>query len=226
MSSPTLKDIAQLAGVSTATASRVINGSHGGSLQVRTAVMGAVAALQYIPNPHATQLGRASGGRKRKRHKKGRREPDVMTVRVRERTMTQNADSSDLKSRILILANENEFLRRVVADLTSELRQTTKRTPGSYGMNKVAGRISDQPKPSSTLSRVEMYEALNSTSYGGYDRRLNMNTTKDPKLRRNSSQRSSGTETQAKEMQPIDRQVAYNAEYRPNQPEEAHRTNH
>jgi hypothetical protein len=42
---------------------------------------------------------------------------------VLESTMTGNADSSDLKSRILTLANENEFLKRVVAELTSELRQ-------------------------------------------------------------------------------------------------------
>ena len=133
MSTPTLKDIAQLAGVSTATASRVINSSHGGSLQVRAAVMRAVAALQYIPNPHAMQLGRANGGRKRTRHKKRRREPDVPTVRVLERTMTQNADFSDLKSRILTLANENELLRRVVAELTSELRQARKRIGRNAG---------------------------------------------------------------------------------------------
>lgn len=133
MSTPTLEDIAQLAGVSTATTSRVINGSHGGSLQARTAVMRAVAALQYIPNPHATQLGRANGGRKRTRYKKRRSEPDAITVRVLEKAMTQNADSSDLKSRILTLANEIELLRRVIAELTSELRQATKRTARNAG---------------------------------------------------------------------------------------------
>lgn len=133
MNTPTLKDIAQLAGVSTATASRVINGSHGGSLHVRTAVMKVVTALQYIPNPHATQLGRANGGRKRTRYKKRRSEPDAITVRVLERAMTQNAESSDLKSGILTLANENEFLRRVIAELTSELRQATKRTVRNAG---------------------------------------------------------------------------------------------
>src|ERR1700757_260475 len=82
MSTSTLKDIAQLAGVSTATASRVINGSHRGSSQVRIAVMRAVSALRYIPNPHATQLGRSNGGRKRTRHKERRYEPDAIAVRA------------------------------------------------------------------------------------------------------------------------------------------------
>ena len=124
MSAPTLKDIAQLAGVSTATASRVINGSHGGSLQVRTTVMKAVAAFHYIPNPHAAQLGRANGGRKRSRHKKRRRERGTGAP---ERSMNQNMDSSDLESRLLALASENELLRNVIVELTSELRATEKR---------------------------------------------------------------------------------------------------
>lgn len=130
MSTSTLKDIAKLAGVSTATASRVINGSHCGSSQVRTAVVSAVSALRYIPNPHATQLGRASGGRKRAGHQKPSHEADAIAVRALGRATPHNADSSDSKARLLTLAKENAHLRRVISELESELRQAKRRTEG------------------------------------------------------------------------------------------------
>ena len=129
--STTLKDIAQLAGVSTATASRVINGSHRGSSQVRNAVVRAVSALGYIPNPHATQLARANGDRKRTRQKQRGRELDVTAVRAPKTVMTRNPDSWESDSRILSLANENAHLRRVIDKLTSELRQTKELADGN-----------------------------------------------------------------------------------------------
>jgi Bacterial regulatory proteins, lacI family len=138
MSTPTLKDIAQLAGVSTATASRVINGNHRGSLQVRTAVMRAVAALRYTPNPHAKQLGHANGGSKRTHHKV--HWPDAIAVRAPERKITQNSDSWDLYSRILSLTNENAQLKRVIAELTSELRQTKEGSGGNVGAIRLTRR--------------------------------------------------------------------------------------
>jgi Bacterial regulatory proteins, lacI family len=131
MSTSTIKDIAQFAGVSTATASRVINGTHRGPLQVRAAVMRAVSALGYIPNPHATQLGRANGGRKRVSHENRMHEPDAMAVRALERVTTQNGGSSDSKSQLLRLAKENAHLRRVIVELTSELRQAKERSGGN-----------------------------------------------------------------------------------------------
>ncbi|MFD0527319.1 LacI family DNA-binding transcriptional regulator [Kitasatospora arboriphila] len=47
---PTLEDVAQRAGVSRATASRVVSGSHPVSERRRSAVLRAVADLQYVPN--------------------------------------------------------------------------------------------------------------------------------------------------------------------------------
>jgi hypothetical protein len=54
----TLRDVAALAGVSLATASRVINGSPQVTVASVAAVMGAVAKLNYVPNRAARSLAR------------------------------------------------------------------------------------------------------------------------------------------------------------------------
>lgn len=55
----TLADVARLAGVSSATASRVINGSPKPVAEdLRERVLAAVAQLRYVPNAHAQQLAR------------------------------------------------------------------------------------------------------------------------------------------------------------------------
>ena len=63
----TVKDVARLAGVSPATVSRVVNGLVNVSSKTRTRVLTAVSKLQYCPNAHAAELGRANGGISRKR---------------------------------------------------------------------------------------------------------------------------------------------------------------
>ena len=55
-SQPTLEEVAAAAGVSRATASRVINGSPRVSMPAKTAVDKAVADLGYVPNRAARQL--------------------------------------------------------------------------------------------------------------------------------------------------------------------------
>jgi DNA-binding LacI/PurR family transcriptional regulator len=55
---PTLDEVAALAGVSIATASRVLNDSARVSDAARAAVEGAVARLGYVPNPAARSLAR------------------------------------------------------------------------------------------------------------------------------------------------------------------------
>ena len=54
--SPTLEEVARLAGVSRATASRAINGGNRVSAQAQSAVDDAVQALGYTPNPAARSL--------------------------------------------------------------------------------------------------------------------------------------------------------------------------
>ncbi|WP_242424719.1 LacI family DNA-binding transcriptional regulator, partial [Frankia sp. EI5c] len=53
---PTLEAVAELAGVSRATVSRVVNGSERVSPEARDAVNAAIAALGYVPNRAARSL--------------------------------------------------------------------------------------------------------------------------------------------------------------------------
>jgi hypothetical protein len=63
----TVKDVARLAGVSTATVSRVTNGACNVSSKTRTKVVSAISRLKYSPNAHASELGRANAGIRRNR---------------------------------------------------------------------------------------------------------------------------------------------------------------
>jgi len=58
----TVRDVARLAGVSTATVSRVMNGASIVSEKARTKVLKAISKLQYSPNAHAAELGKAGRG--------------------------------------------------------------------------------------------------------------------------------------------------------------------
>ena len=60
--SSTIRDVARLAGVSTATVSRVVNGAGKVSCERRTKVMNAISQLQFLPNASAVELGRSGGG--------------------------------------------------------------------------------------------------------------------------------------------------------------------
>jgi DNA-binding LacI/PurR family transcriptional regulator len=66
MSHATVKDIAKLAGVSTATVSRVINASSTVSANTRTAVISAIDQLQYIPNRNASELALIAAVKRRR----------------------------------------------------------------------------------------------------------------------------------------------------------------
>ena len=59
---PTIADVARLAGVSVATASRTLNGVRAVSPSLRDRVLSATRALGYAPNLHARALARASDG--------------------------------------------------------------------------------------------------------------------------------------------------------------------
>ena len=63
----TLRDVARLAGVSTATVSRVLNGSGLVTDKTRGRVMLVIAGLKYRPSPHASELGRQNRGIPRKK---------------------------------------------------------------------------------------------------------------------------------------------------------------
>ncbi|WP_317891673.1 LacI family DNA-binding transcriptional regulator [Acidicapsa acidisoli] len=54
----TIRDVAGLAGVSTATVSRVVNDAGYVSCTTRSKVLTAISRLQYCPNTYAAELGR------------------------------------------------------------------------------------------------------------------------------------------------------------------------
>jgi DNA-binding LacI/PurR family transcriptional regulator len=110
-SSLTVRDIARLAGVSTATVSRVVNGSGTVSRKTKTNVLAAVSRLQYCPSNHAAQLGRQNGGIPRKR-----------TVCVNASSATAAAfGRQSTAGQLRHLQDENARLRRQLADLTLQL---------------------------------------------------------------------------------------------------------
>lgn len=63
----TVKDVAKLAGVSTATVSRVMNGINKVSSDTKSKVLCAASTLGYSPNSYASELARTKVGITRKR---------------------------------------------------------------------------------------------------------------------------------------------------------------
>ena len=59
---PTVEDVAKLAGVSTATVSRVMNDPSTVSDEARKRVLRSMSGLKYLRNVHASKLGRANRG--------------------------------------------------------------------------------------------------------------------------------------------------------------------
>jgi DNA-binding LacI/PurR family transcriptional regulator len=59
----TVRDVAKLAGVSTATVSRVVNGTSNVSNESTTKVLSAISQLQYCPNANAAELARGNRNR-------------------------------------------------------------------------------------------------------------------------------------------------------------------
>jgi hypothetical protein len=101
----TVMDIANLAGVSTATVSRVLNGSGTVSREAKGKVLSAITGLQYCPNNHAAELGRGNRGIPRRRR--------IYTA-----------------GQLHLLEDENSRLRRLISDLTLDL-ELLKRASGS-----------------------------------------------------------------------------------------------
>jgi transcriptional regulator with XRE-family HTH domain len=66
MTHATVKDIAKLAGVSTATVSRVINANSTVSPTARTAVITAIDQLHYTPNRNASELALIAAFKRRR----------------------------------------------------------------------------------------------------------------------------------------------------------------
>lgn len=110
----TLKKVALTAGVSTATVSRVINGTAGVSQEMRTRVLLAISDIGYRPNEHASMLGRATRGISRNKHRVG-----SMLQTPKEifylKPIPHKGNLVD--ERLEQLERENEYLRDLIAAL-------------------------------------------------------------------------------------------------------------
>ena len=128
----TIRDVANLAEVSTATVSRVINGCSKVSVEKRGRVLSAISQLNYRPNAIAAALGRNGGNPKRRNRQlllddlTGHREslcPPNRTKSIRE-----------LKNG-LPLMQENQNLRLLIADLITIIDEWKIRAKQSQGLN-------------------------------------------------------------------------------------------
>jgi predicted transcriptional regulator len=117
----TVRDIARLAGVSTATVSRVVNGDGCVSRKTITKVLTAVSRSQYCPNVHAAELGRANAGIPRKPGidrgaSSGRGAKKLITSSV-----VSQQSSRRKTGRLRSLEDENSRLRSLIANLGLDL---------------------------------------------------------------------------------------------------------
>jgi len=116
----TLRDVAQLAGVSTATVSRVMNGAESVSSHTRSKVLSAISKLKYSPDVHAVELGRGKGGIPRKR---GMDRPSSARTGT-ELHSDPGAKTQDQRwkaERVRLLEKENARLKRLVTNLSMDV---------------------------------------------------------------------------------------------------------
>lgn len=118
----TIKDVAKLAGVSTTTVSRVMNGAGNVSNETRTRVLTAVSNLQYCPNGNAAELRRANRGGSDKRHAHS----DELVSKKEKSPSHPGEDSHEIyRKREQLSFVEGEYMRarRVVARLSKDLEK-------------------------------------------------------------------------------------------------------
>jgi regulatory LacI family protein len=116
----TIHDIADIAGVSSTTVSRVLNESKMVSSKTRSRVQAVISDLQYRPNAHAIELVRSRSQQKRQSEIQGEPIGDGRS----DRWLNLNAiirSSRSYESELELLRKENSRLRSIVADLSLEV---------------------------------------------------------------------------------------------------------
>jgi DNA-binding LacI/PurR family transcriptional regulator len=116
----TLKHIAEIAGVSTATVSRVANGAESVSSRTRVRVESAMSQLKYRPNTLAAALARSNAGIPRK-PRNGLFLPTKMTKPSHESEVFRVEKQSAEHVRLL---EENVRLKRLLARLRRDLENS------------------------------------------------------------------------------------------------------
>jgi hypothetical protein len=118
----TIKDVARLAQVSTATVSRVANGADNVSPKTRAKVLSVISRLRYRPNATATELARANGGISRKHEVYSLTSANPVT-NMHSHPGIKTHNKFWKTERLRSLVNENARLRQVVIDLTIDLER-------------------------------------------------------------------------------------------------------
>ena len=116
----TIHDIANIAGVSSTTVSRVLDESKLVSSKTRSRVQAVISDLKYQPNAHAIELVRSRSQRKRQSEIQGERMGDGRSDRQLNRNTTIRSLRS-YESELELLRRENSQLRSIVADLSLEV---------------------------------------------------------------------------------------------------------
>jgi hypothetical protein len=114
----TVRDVAKLAGVSTATVSRVVNEAGTVSTETRDRVLKAVSRLQFRPNVSAANLARNRGFRK-KRRPKGAGSEDGSS-------MHSSGPEASTAEWCRSLKEENSRLKCLIAKLLADLDRRRK----------------------------------------------------------------------------------------------------
>jgi hypothetical protein len=113
----TIHDIANIAGVSSTTVSRVLNESKRASSKTRSRVQAVISDLKYRPNAHAIELVRSRSQRKGWSKIQGEPIGDGRSSRQLNRN-TITRSSRSYESELELLRKENTELRSIVADLS------------------------------------------------------------------------------------------------------------
>src|SRR5258708_35049668 len=126
----TVRDVAKLAGVSTATVSRVVNETGTVSTETRDRVMRAVSRLQFRPNVSAANLARNRGFRKKSRPKGAGSEAGS--------SVHSSGPEASAPERCRSLKEENLRLKCLIAKLITDLNRRRKADNNSNGIKRVA----------------------------------------------------------------------------------------
>ena|ERR1700676_938713 len=105
---PTLKDVARLAGASTATVSRVVNVASEVTSETRAKVLDAISSLQYRANAHAAELGRANSGLRRKHNN---HLPTSTSLKAKLNSAPETDAQSGSRQRGRLRSLEDEYFR-------------------------------------------------------------------------------------------------------------------
>jgi transcriptional regulator with XRE-family HTH domain len=116
----TLREIANFAGVSIATASRVVNGQVSVSAATRAKVSEAISRFGYSPNVHAALLAKTKCGASKGRYRSGLELNFPGRGIARAQSCSDIRLKDDLFARVQELENENLRLRRLLVKINQD----------------------------------------------------------------------------------------------------------